>query len=409
MNKPEIRINKFEGEWETHPLNDFFSKVTNKNTNMNYSAVLTNSAEHGIINQNDYFDFDVANSNNIGGYYIVHPDDFVYNPRVSVTAPVGPINRNLLGYTGVVSPLYLVFQINGINKDFLCHYYKTNKWHRFMRLSGNCGARFDRLSISDEQFVQMPISYPKNQIEQKAICDCLDNVDKLIKSATSRLASLKQIRTASLLAMFPQDGKTIPQIRFGKFDGEWKRKTLAQCLSVSNKKNTKGEYGKEDVLSVSDEFGICNQIELLGRSYAGTSVENYGIVNTGDIVYTKSPLKSKPFGIIKANHGRKGIVSTLYAVYSPNENTNSRYIELYFDLPQRMNKYIHPLVNKGAKNDMKVSGENALKGTIYIPNIAEQNAIASYFDALDKNITFQVKLIEKLKHIKSACLDKMFV
>ena len=123
--KPKIRFKGFEGEWKEEPLKTFFTKVTKKNTKMQYSAVLTNSAEHGIIDQRDYFDFDVANSNNIGGYYIVEPNDFVYNPRVSVTAPVGPINRNRLGYAGVMSPLYLVFKIDGINKVYFpekgCH------------------------------------------------------------------------------------------------------------------------------------------------------------------------------------------------------------------------------------------------------------------------------------------------
>ena len=237
MMEPKIRFKKFCGGWDVRPLADFFTKVTAKNFNMKYSAVLTNSAEYGIIDQRDYFDFDVANSNNIGGYYVVHPDDFVYNPRVSVTAPVGPINRNRLGYSGVMSPLYLVFQINGINKDFLCHYYKTNKWHRFMRLSGNCGARFDRLSISDDQFIQMPISFPRDCTEQQAICDYLDNLDTLIASSTSRLTSLKQMKAASLQAMFPQEGETKPKIRFKGFEGEWEKVSFSEISFHAGLKN----------------------------------------------------------------------------------------------------------------------------------------------------------------------------
>ena len=117
--KPKISFKGFKEPWEVSTLRNFFSKVNEKNARMLYSAVLTNSAEYGIIDQRDYFDFDVANSNNISGYYIVQPDDFVYNPRVSVTAPVGLINKNELGYIGVMGPLYLVFKINGINKDYL--------------------------------------------------------------------------------------------------------------------------------------------------------------------------------------------------------------------------------------------------------------------------------------------------
>jgi type I restriction enzyme S subunit len=407
--KPQLRIKSFSSDWKEESLKSFFTKVTNKNTRKQYSSVLTNSAEHGIIDQRDYFDFDVANSNNIGGYYIVQPDDFVYNPRVSVTAPVGPINRNRLGYTGVMSPLYLVFKINGINKDFLCHYYKTNKWHQFMRLSGNCGARFDRLSISDEQFVTMPIAHPLDSKEQQSISDYFDYLDSLISATSNHLASLKQMKVASLQTMFPQEGKTTPLVRFNGFEGEWKKVLLNECLMVCKDKNIDNVYTKEDVLSVSDDFGICNQIKLLGRSYAGKSVANYGVLKKGDIVYTKSPLKSKPFGIIKTNHGNTGIVSTLYAIYSPKAGTSADFIEVYFELAERLNKYIHPLVNKGAKNDMKVSSENALKGYIMIPSYEEQIKIANYFGILDNMIALQTQRLEKIKIIKNACLDKMFI
>lgn len=333
----------------------------------------------------------------------------MYNPRVSVTAPVGPISRNRLEYAGVMSPLYLVFKIDGINKDYLCHYYKTNKWHRFMKLSGNCGARFDRLSISDDVFVQMPLIYPTDSKEQMRISVFLDTLDAQISASTSRLASLKQMKAASLQAMFPQEGETMPKVRFKGFEGEWKKALLSECLAVSKEKNTDNMFDKDEVLSVSDDFGVCNQIELLGRSYAGKSVSNYGVLRRGYIVYTKSPLKSKPYGIIKANHGPSGIVSTLYAIYSPKKNVSPDFIEIYFDAPYRMNKYIHPLINKGAKNDMKVSSENALKGHIMLPSYAEQQSIASFFTSLDRQIALHAQRLEKLKQIKAACLDKMFV
>ena len=130
-----------------------------------------------------------------------------------------------------------------------------------------------------------------------------------------------------------------------------------------------------------------NQIEFQGRSFAGASVANYGVVEGGDVVYTKSPLKSNPYGIIKTNKGKTGIVSTLYAVYKPKNNVGAEFVQIYFELDSRMNSYMHPLVNKGAKNDMKVSDENALKGSVIFPKIDEQKAISKYFAQLDHLIT----------------------
>ena len=161
-------------------------------------------------------------------------------------------------------------------------------------------------------------------------------------------------------------------------------------------------------MSVSGDFGIVNQIEFQGRSFAGASVANYGVVETGDIVYTKSPLKSNPYGIIKANKGKNGIVSTLYAVYKPKQSANPEFVQIYFEQDARMNNYMHPLVNKGAKNDMKVSAENALKGQIVFPDIKEQRTISEFFRNLDTLITLHQRKYEKLVNIKKSMLNKMF-
>ncbi len=167
----------------------------------------------------------------------------------------------------------------------------------------------------------------------------------------------------------------------------WEQRKLSEYLDVSNEKNTEDVYTKQDVLSVSGDYGIVNQIEFQGRSFAGASVSNYGVVRTGDVVYTKSPLNSNPYGIIKTNKGKPGIVSTLYAVYHPKENVNPAFVQTYFEQHARMNNYMHPLVNKGAKNDMKVSSENALKGVVVFPDIAEQRQIVALFVQLDNLIT----------------------
>ena len=188
----------------------------------------------------------------------------------------------------------------------------------------------------------------------------------------------------------------------------WEQRKLEEYLEVSGQKNFEGIYTKEDVLSVSGDFGIVNQIEFQGRSFAGASVANYGVVETGDIVYTKSPLKSNPYGIIKANKGKNGIVSTLYAVYKPKQSANPEFVQNYFEQDARMNNYMHPLVNKGAKNDMKVSAENALKGQIVFPDIKEQRTISEFFRNLDTLITLHQRKYEKLVNIKKSMLDKMF-
>ncbi len=199
---PKIRFKGFEGEWEEVKLKDISTKVIEKNRLNNISITLTNSAEYGIINQRDFFDHDVSNTDNVSGYFIVQPNDFVYNPRISTLAPVGPINMNKLGYAGVVSPLYYVFRVTGFNKSFLDIYFHTNVWHKFMKDNGNTGARFDRLSISNELFYEMPIYCPRDKNEQQQIASYFTSLDKQIALQTQRLEKLRQIKAACLDKMF---------------------------------------------------------------------------------------------------------------------------------------------------------------------------------------------------------------
>lgn len=199
---PKIRFKGFEGEWEEVKLKDISTKVIEKNRLNNISITLTNSAEYGIINQRDFFDHDVSNTDNVSGYFIVQPNDFVYNPRISTLAPVGPINMNKLEYAGVVSPLYYVFRVTGINKSFLDIYFHTNVWHKFMKDNGNTGARFDRLSINNEMFYEMPIYCPRDENEQQHIASYFTSLDKQIALQTQRLEKLRQIKAACLDKMF---------------------------------------------------------------------------------------------------------------------------------------------------------------------------------------------------------------
>ncbi len=190
---------------------------------------------------------------------------------------------------------------------------------------------------------------------------------------------------------------------------EWEETRLARYLVVNSDKNIGLQYGKDDVFSISGELGIVNQIELLGRSYAGVSVEPYGIVYPDNVVYTKSPLKANPYGIIKTNKtGKTGIVSTLYAIFRCNDNVCPDFVQSYFELDQNLNNYLYPIVNIGAKHDMKISDENSLKGWVVFPPLDEQKKIAEILAAQDNIVDLYARKIEKLEKQKKAFMQKMF-
>ena len=198
---PELRFPGFTDAWEQRKLGEISEKITTKNSSLEYTETFTNSAEYGIISQRDFFDKDISNKANLTGYYIVQDDDFVYNPRISTTAPVGPIKRNKLGRTGVMSPLYYVFKTHDIDNIFLEKYFGTTGWHEFMYLNGDSGARADRFAIKDAVLCEMPVPYP-SVMEQKKIGQFLKNLDHLITLHQRKLAHLQTQKKALLQQMF---------------------------------------------------------------------------------------------------------------------------------------------------------------------------------------------------------------
>lgn len=201
----------------------------------------------------------------------------------------------------------------------------------------------------------------------------------------------------------------IPAIRFPEFKEDWKHRKLNELLSESRKRNTDLKFNKDEVLSVSGELGIVNQIEHLGRSYAGESVHNYHVVERSDIVYTKSPLKANPYGIIRLNKGKPGIVSTLYAVYNIKpENVIGEFLDFYFSLDANTNRYLRPLVKKGAKNDMKINNSYVLVDKIFVPTLPEQQKIAAFLTAVDEKIQQLTKKKDLLEQYKKGVMQKIF-
>ncbi len=187
-------------DWETKPLKEVFSRKTLKNKNSVIKNVLTNSATRGIISQGDYFDKDIANQNNLEGYYIVDIDDFVYNPRISQTAPVGPLKRNNL-IKGVMSPLYTVLKCKQGNLRFFEKYFETSFWYKYMRGIANYGVRHDRMNITNDDFEKLPLPFP-NKKEQEKIEIFLNEVDNQIQLVSKQLEETKTFKKALLSKLF---------------------------------------------------------------------------------------------------------------------------------------------------------------------------------------------------------------
>ena len=404
--EPKIRYNGYTNKWDDVCLNDIVSTAGIKNRENLPLVSFSITNDQGFVPQDDKFENGgTMRDANKSMYYIVSPKTFAYNPaRINV----GSIGYYDLEKDVIISSLYVVFKTDQEKCDdyYFLQWFKSDKFKRLIEQYQEGGVR---LYFFYDKLCKCHVHIPSKE-EQHKISSYFRVLDFKLQASAKKLESLKKLKSASLVAMFPQNGESTPKVRFKGFEGEWKETTLSECLDISYLQNSENKYDKNDVLSVSDDFGVMNQIELLGRSYAGKDVSSYSILQKGEIVYTKSPLKDKPFGIIKKNSYQTGIVSILYAVYHSKDNISADYIHYYFDPAWRLNAYMRPLVNKGAKNTMNISDEMALMGSLILPpSLAEQQAIATFFRSLDRKIALETARLEKLKQIKLACLDKMFV
>ena len=382
-NKPELRFKGFSDDWEQRKLSDLVDVCSG----MDY--------KHLSIGNIPVF--------GTGGYMLSVDKALSYDRNAIGIGRKGTIDKPYIlkaPFWTVDTLFYCIPRDEGtLNFDY--DLFQCIDWKQKDESTGV--PSLSKVAINDTD-----VMIPKTD-EQKKIGYFFEELDLVITLHQSKCDNLKIIKNSMLDNLFPKNGEKVPKWRFKGFNDDWEQRKLNEYLEVSRAKNKDEVFGKEDVLSVSGDYGIVNQIEFQGRSFAGVSVAPYGVVETGDVVYTKSPLKSNPYGIIKTNKGKPGIVSTLYAVYKPQDNVYSEFVQIYFEQDARMNNYMHPLVNKGAKNDMKVSDENALKGEVCFPNRDEQIKISEYFAKLDHLITLHQSEVDRLKKVKQFFLKNLFV
>ena len=188
--------------WTCARLGDVFKKVSRRNTNGLVKNVITNSAEYGLIPQRDFFDKDIAVDGNTANYYVIEEGDFVYNPRKSNTAPYGPFNRYTLSERGIISPLYtcLVLQTD-INPSYLAWYFRSDAWHRYIYDNGSQGVRHDRVSMTDDLLMGIPVMFP-DHAKQQVYADILDKVEARLQAAQKEYDLLTKAKNGFVQQLF---------------------------------------------------------------------------------------------------------------------------------------------------------------------------------------------------------------
>ena len=380
--------------------------MTEKNGRLQYIETFTNSAEFGIISQRDFFDHDIAKIGSLDGYYIVRNEDFVYNPRISTSAPVGPINRNKLGRIGVMSPLYTVFRPHDIGTTYLEHFFKSKYWHSFMNFNGDSGARSDRFSIKDSVFFEMPIPIPHIE-EQRKIGEYLTHLDRLITLHQRKYDKLTNMKKSMLEKMFPKNGANVPEIRFKGFTDAWEQRKLGEAVQEVTRNDATSDA---PIMMITANNGFIEQSERYAFNNAGESLKKYILLEKGELAYNHGASKLRPYGsCFTLTTSENARIPFVYHCFSADEQ-NSEFLSIELNGADVENQ-LRRIVSSGARMDglLNISFQEYVSVSVLLPTIEEQNKIADFFKNLDNLITLHQRELEKLKNLKKACLEKMFV
>ena len=412
---PKLRFPGFTEDWEQRKLSDISTKVTTKNVDVHYTETLTNSAEQGIISQVDFFDKEISNKDNINGYYIVENHDFIYNPRISTLAPVGPINRNKLNRTGIMSPLYTVFRASKVDLGFLEWYFQSNHWHRYMKLNGDSGARADRIAIKDSTFFDMPIKTPVNIKEQVLIGETLEKFNQYITLHQRKLDNLKLKKKALLQKLFPKNGERYPELRFPGFTDAWEQRKLGDFYTFKNGLNKEKVYfGYGDsIVNFTDVFHN-RQIyssTLKGKVFVNKKeLENFK-VKEGDLFFTRTSETIDEIGFpAVVMEPMERVVFSGFVLRGRAEK-NDPLVNIFKSYIFFTDNFRSEMKKKSSMTTRALTSGTALKEMYfsYPKDLEEQTKIGEILLRLDNVITLHQRKLDHLQLQKKALLQQMFV
>ena len=404
---PQIRFKGFTDPWEQRKLSDLTERVTRKNKNNESSRPLTISAQDGLIDQNDFFDKQIA-SRDVSGYFLVKNGEFAYNKSYSNGYPWGAIKRLDKYDMGVLSTLYIIFRPTNISSQFLVSYYDTTKWYKEVAKNAAEGARnHGLLNIAPTDFFSTVLVIPNSIEEQQKIGTFFQQLDNLITLHQRKLAKLKELKQGYLQKMFPKNGAKVPELRFAGFADAWEQRKLQEVLRERN--NQQPQSMEYPLVSFTVENGVTPKTDRYEREQlvvGDKSSKKYKVTVLNDIVYNPANLK---FGAISRNKYGNAVFSPIYITFLVNNDvTTPEFIEMFVtrnDFIKRALKYQQGTVYER----QSVSPTDLLAMNVYLPGKSEQEKIGSFFQQLDETIALHQRKLEKLQELKKGYLQKMFV
>jgi len=403
---PDLRFHEFdEIPYQHETVGALFDHVTRRNADGSNRNVITNSAEHGLIPQRDFFDKDIAVEGNTGNYYIIKKGDFVYNPRKSTTAPYGPFNCYRLEDEGIVSPLYsCLTPMHKEYTEYLLWYFKSPAWYSYIYHNGaQGGARHDRVGMTNELMDGIPINLPCLK-EQEKVSRFLSILDNRIEKQHQLVAALKSYKRGVLSAIFPQDGAIMPRYRFKGFDGKWVQRKFSDFTCAAGTRN-KDNLDLEPY-AITNENGFIRQSEAHDEFgyMKDTDRRAYNIVRPNSFAYNPARINVGSIGYY--NGVEDVIVSSLYEVFQTDDDVDDRFLWHWFK-SDAFSKWIERLQEGSVR--LYFYYDKLCECQILLPELSEQRKIADLLDGLDGLIDHYQCSYKSMLSTRQSLLHQMFV
>ena len=397
LNVPHLRFPEFSGEWEEHQLRNVCKLLSGGTPALDISCYwngnipfISATAMHKpyIIDSEQY----LSEEGLVHGSKLLKQGNLLLLVRGSMLWKRIPVcyNRVDVAFNQDVKG---IIPNNVTNSLFLLYWFLSQE-NRIKYMVTGTGIGAGKLDMED--LLSMKILLPL-QDEQRKVVSLLQLIDARIATQNKIIEKYESLIQAVIYQ------KKTDGIRMG----DWQKTELSKVLQERNEKNINGY----DVCSVSVSQGVVNQIEYLGRSFAAKETSHYNVVKYGDIVYTKSPTGDFPYGIVKRSCIKDGVaVSPLYGVYMPANDHIGVILHFYFMQPNNASNYLHPLIQKGAKNTINITNRRFLENSIPLPKTEnEALCIANALKTIQKKIDTEKGLLQSYEKEKEYLLCQMFI
>lgn len=404
MKEPKIRFKGFQGEWEETSLGKL---STNYKYGINAAAIPYDGTNKYLritdIDENTRM-FSQEDLTSPGTDLSCCNEYLLEEGDITIARTGASVGKSYIYHLSDGKVYFAGFLIRtrlneNVDKDYVFYSTLTDKYAKYIRLVSQ---RSGQPGVNVEELKGYTFNLPCDKAEQQSIASYFQHLDTLIQSTTKKIESLKQVKAASLQSMFPQEGGTTPRVRFKEFEGEWEKVQFSKLYEPSSIKNK--TFGADKIISVANMY-------FKPVSYISDEeyLKSYNVMNLGDIAFEGNKSKNYAHGRFVENTIGDGIVSHVFIVLKP---ISKQYDLQFWKYLINYERIMGPILLRSTKHstmmtDLVVS--DFLKESVLVPSYEEQKNIGIFLKALDRQITLQTQRLEKLKQIKAACLDNMFV